>query len=254
MDTAETSSRSTPMERSYQSSMAEHLNTASASFGVRTVVENFAKYASRQTMTRFLARDHLFRQIVDVHGSIIECGVYSGQGLMSWAQLSSIYEPVGGATREIFGFDTFTGFPALDEVDLANSAGVEHAIGDLAVPGAYEDLLTCIELYDQNRFLPQFPKVHLIRGDFMNTSETFFDEHPHVIPALLYLDFDIYAPTKRALEVFLPRMPKGSIIAFDEANDPTWPGETKAIYECLDVRNLAIKKVGYDIKMSYAIL
>jgi hypothetical protein len=34
--------------------------------------------------------------------------------------------------------------------------------------------------------------------------------------SLLYLDFDIYEPTAVALEHFLPRMPKGSIVAFDE--------------------------------------
>ena len=35
---------------------------------------------------------------------------------------------------------------------------------------------------------------------------------------MLYLDFDLYAPTKAALETFLPRMPKGAILAFDELN------------------------------------
>jgi len=246
-------SRSTPIEIEYQRSIEGHISQAIKDFGHRTTLNSFAKYASRQAITRFLAHEKIFQEILDVHGSIIECGVYTGQGLMTWAQLSSIYEPVGGVTREIFGFDTFSGFPKVSEVDLSNSAGMQHGEGDLAAP-SYEDLLGCIELYNQNRFLSQFPKIHLIKGDFMETSETFFEKFPHVIPALLYLDFDLYEPTKRALEVFYPKMPKGSVIAFDEANDPAWPGETKAIYETLDVKRLAFKKIGFEIKISYAVV
>ena len=50
---------------------------------------------------------------------------------------------------------------------------------------------------------------------------------------MLYLDFDIYEPTLTALENFLPRMPKGSVIAFDELNNPDWPGETMAFLESM---------------------
>ena len=91
-----------------------------------------------------------------------------GQGLMQWAQLSSIYEPVGGVSREIFGFDTFTGFPSVAEIDNLNvPVWNHHETGDLAVPEAYNNIIESIALYDLNRFLSQFPKVHLIKGDFM---------------------------------------------------------------------------------------
>ena len=247
-------SKSTDKELAYQQKMDRHISTAVNKFGGLTTLDSFSKYSSRQAMTRFLARVEIFDRIKNIHGSIIECGVYNGQGLMSWAQLSSIIEPVGGVTREVFGFDTFTGFPGVHEYDLKNTRGHKHEVGDLAVPDIYEDLMGCIELFDENRFLSQFPKVHLIKGDFMKTSEKFFDDYPHVIPALLYLDFDIYEPTKRALEVFYPRMPKGSIIAFDEANDTAWPGETRAIYECLDIKRLRFEKVSVDTKISYAVV
>ena len=47
--------------------------------------------------------------------------IYAGSGVMTWAQLSSIYEPVGGAFRQIFGFDTFDGFPDVHEKDLKSA-------------------------------------------------------------------------------------------------------------------------------------
>jgi hypothetical protein len=247
-------SRSSTLELEYQTEMETYLRQVAERSGTRAIVENFAKYASRQALTRFLARDLIFRKVMGVHGSIIECGVYSGQGLLSWAQLSSIYEPVSGATREVFGFDTFEGFPSIDPADSDNASNISHQVGDLSVPDAYDDIKQAVQLFDKNRFMAQFPKVHVIKGDFLETADQFLRDYPHVIPALLYLDFDLYAPTKKALEVFSPRMPRGSIIAFDEANDPNWPGETRAIYECLDIRKIRLSKVPFDIKISYAVL
>lgn len=244
-------SRSTPREVAYREALAAYVVEDISRMGALHVADDFPKYASRQAMTRFLAREVIFREILDVHGSIIECGVYTGAGLMAWAQLSSILEPVGGVTREVFGFDTFDGFPAISAIDQENSAEVVHAVGDLAAPGAYESIFECLRHYDENRFLSQFPKVHLIRGDFIETSSTFFTKHPHVIPALLYLDFDLYEPTRRALVVFLPRMPLGSIIAFDEVCDSTWPGETLALLESLDIKRQRLSKVGFDTKISF---
>ena len=52
-----------------------------------------------------------------------------------------------------------------------------------------------------------------------------------MLVSLLYLDLDIYEPTKVALKEFLPRMSKGSIIAFDELNYRSFPGETIAMLE-----------------------
>ena len=44
--------------------------------------------------------------------------------------------------------------------------------------------------------------------------------------SLLFIDCDLYEPTRAALRAFLPRMPKGAIVAFDELDNPIWPGET----------------------------
>jgi len=88
----------------------------------------------------------------------------------------------------------------------------------------------------------------------MKTSDFFLEENPHCLISLLYLDFDIYEPTKKAIELFLPRMPKGAILAFDEINHPLWPGETLALLETMNINNYQIKKFPYEINMSYIIL
>jgi hypothetical protein len=251
-------SRSTESEKSYVKNRDSHISQIVEMRGASHLTENFAKFTSRQTLTRFLAHNEIFTQILPVHGSIIDCGVYMGQSLMTWAQLSSVYEPIGGVTREIFGFDTFTGFPSTTLFDEARNFPA-HEVGDLDTSttegaSAYEEILDQIEIYDQNRFLSQFQKITLIKGDFTATVDDFLTNNSHVIPALLYLDFDLYEPTALAIRKFLPRMPKGSIIAFDELNDRTWPGETKAILESLNLNDYQLKKVSFDIKISYLIL
>ena len=201
-------------------------------------MNNFAKYVRRQELTRFLVRHELFKQILNIKGSIVECGVFAGNGLMTWAQLSAIMEPVG-FHRRIYGFDTFEGFPSISDSDTKGSQNADLKPGDLK-DESYEDLEHCIELFDMNRSIPQIPKVHLIKGDFLQTGEKFLEENPHVLIALLYLDFDLYEPTKKALELFLPRMPKGSILGFDEINNANWPGETLALLQSLDLRSVRI--------------
>lgn len=247
-------SKSTEKEKNYKKSMDILIRKSIDYYGGVQVLDSFSKFVSRQALTRFLAQVRIFEHIKHIHGSIIECGVYAGQGLMSWAQLSAIHEPVGGVTREVFGFDTFSGFPSVHENDINNTRQVKHEKGDLSISNIYENILECISLYDQNRFLWQFPKVHLIKGDFLKTSSKFFDDYPHVVPALLYLDFDLYEPTKKALEIFYPRMPKGSVIVFDELNDTAWPGESKAVYEVLDIKQLRFNKIEFEPKISYTVI
>ena len=70
----------------------------------------------------------------------------------------------------------------------------------------------------------------------------------------MYLDFDIYQPTKIAIENFLPRMPKGSIIVFDEINNPDFVGEPKALLDTIGMSNLKIKRFSFNTFMSYAVL
>ena len=79
-------------------------------------LECFPKYVRRQHLKRFLAMYELFKKILPIKGSIVECGVFRGFGLMSWAKLSSMLEPEN-LTRRIYGFDTFAGFPSLAKAD-----------------------------------------------------------------------------------------------------------------------------------------
>ncbi|GBD04373.1 hypothetical protein HRbin19_01686 [bacterium HR19] len=216
-------------------------------------LRNFPKYVPRQSLALFLAKHEIFKKILNVHGHIIEAGVFLGGGLMTWAQLSAIYEPYNH-TRRIIGFDTFSGFPDISEKDIGSADYPQRKKGGLSVKGIEEDLKECIRLYDLNRPLGHIPRIEIIKGDACKTIPEYVDKNKHLVVALLYLDFDLYEPTKVALEHFLPRMPKGSVIGFDELNQPYWPGETLAVLEEIGIRNLKIQRFEFCPQISFAVL
>lgn len=213
-------------------------------------VENFPIFTSRQTLAQFLFKYEIFKQILNVNGSIIECGVAFGSGIFTFAHLSTIFEPANH-TRKIFGFDTFSGFPSISKFDTGQDRELKK--GGMRVD-SYKELLDAIKIFDQNRPTAHITKLNLVKGDFKKTSKDFIKKNPHLIVSLLYLDFDLYEPTKIALKTFLPRMPIGSIIAFDEINHKEWPGETIAVMEECGIKNLEIKRYEFDSVRSYAII
>ena len=219
-----------------------------SSDSVEVRLENFPKYVRRQQLKRFLAMYELFKLALPVKGSVVECGVFRGFGLMSWAKLSTILEPEN-LTRRIYGFDTFAGFPSVSDNDTSDFASTR--VGDLNAP-SYDELRALIAQYDRDRFLGNIPKVELVKGDITETAPAFVESHPHLLVSLLFIDCDLFEPTKAALEAFLPRMPKGAILAFDELDNPIWPGETLAALDAIGIRNLRLQRLEWDPYISFA--
>jgi len=238
----------TEQERMAGAEIARIFNESADS--VETRLENFPKYVRRQHLTRFLALYEIFKRILNVKGSIVECGVNRGYGLMAWAKLSALLEPTN-LTRRIYGFDTFAGFPSVADHDRTGPKWETAEPGGLRAD-SYAELQRLLELYDKDRFLGHIGKVELVKGDATKTIPAFIADHPHVVVSLLFLDFDLYEPTKAALETFVPRMPKGAIVAFDELDNPLWPGETKALLDTVGMRRLKLERMEFDPYIAFA--
>jgi|SRR5579862_4138761 len=213
-------------------------------------LDTFPKYARRPVLTRFLALYEIFKRVLKVKGSIVECGVFRGFGLMSWAKLSAILEPTN-LTRRIYGFDSFTGFPDSHKKDR-NS--IESAARGKLCADSFSELTSLISLYDQDRYLGHIGKVKLVKGNARKTIPQFIRENRHLVVSLLFLDFDLYEPTRVALRHFIPRMPKGSIVAFDELDNPIWPGETEALLEEGGIHRLKIQRLSFDPYIGFAVI
>jgi len=241
--------RSTKNEIDYYSNLKSYFEKS-----LGTTIDklsNFSKYVPRQDLAIFLAKYEIFKKILNIQGSIIECGVFLGGGLMTFAQLSSILEPVNHQ-RRIIGFDTFSGFTSMSKQDA-------HSTSKLAKKGglntnSFSDLEKSISLYDSNRFLNHIPKIELVKGDISKTMPLFLKKNPHTIVSLLYLDADVYKPTKTALKNIVPRMPKGAVIAFDELNTDLFVGETLAALDTIGINNIRVERFSFEPSISYAVL
>jgi hypothetical protein len=234
-------------EQSYAIQMEQCI--ANSPFSNLERSQNFPLYTPRQDLTNFLVRYEIFQRVLEVQGSIVECGVLRGGGLMAWAQFSAIFEPTNHQ-RRVVGFDTFSGFPKLSKQDRSSESDQARP-GGLAAD-SYDHLQRCIELFDMNRFIGHVPKVELVQGDATKTIPQYVKENPQLIVSLLYLDFDIYEPTLAALKHFLPRMPKGAVIAFDELNLKDWRGESIAVLESLKLREYRIERCSFGSVICFA--
>jgi hypothetical protein len=209
---------------------------------------NSGLFVKRQDLTKQLFFNDLYQKIVNVHGIIIEFGVRWGQNLVTLNNLRGIHEPFN-YSRKIIGFDTFSGFSDVDTKDGSHKIIKE---GAFSVTEDYEKYLEEILAYHENECpLSHIKKNVILKGDAVVMLEKYLKEHPETIIAFAYFDFDVYSPTKKCLELIKPYLTKGSIIGFDELNDPQFPGETIAVRESLGLNNIALQRSKYSGIQSY---
>lgn len=215
------------------------------------VLQNLPLFLHRRTLSRLFFMQELYRQIIEVHGVIMEFGVRWGRNLALFESLRGVYEPYNH-TRRIIGFDTFEGFPSV-HVNDGNSPLV--AVGSYAVTDNYEtyldELLTCHEHINP---LPDIRKHELVKGNAIIEAPKYFEKFPETIVALAYFDLDIYEPTKACLEAIRPHVTKGTVLAFDELVAREVPGETLALKEVFGADAFEIKRLPFGGAASYAVL
>jgi hypothetical protein len=215
------------------------------------LLSNLGLFLNSKNLSRILLMNHLYRQVIDVQGIIIEFGTRWGQNLALFSALRGIYEPFN-RHRKIVGFDTFAGFPSISKKD--GSSDMLH-VGNLSVTESYVEYLTKIlEYHELDNPLSHIKKFDLRVGDAVVEIEGYLKEYPETIIALAYFDFDIYEPTKKCLEAIKPHLVKGSVLGFDELNDHDSPGETIALKEVFGLNNISLKRYRYASRVSHFVV
>lgn len=216
----------------------------------KDLVELFPLFIKREQLIYYLTKYELIKKILKTKGSIIECGVYKGSSLLLMAKLLSIFEPYG-IHRKVIGFDTFTGFPKTSIKDKKgnkkNSRYKKNYLGNVNL----KSIKKSIDLYNKNRPNGHISKVELVQGDASKTIPKYVKSNPHLLISMLYLDFDLFEPTSVALQHFVPRMSKGSIIAFDELNQKRWQGETLALLKSMNLNKFKLQQFPTEPNISY---
>jgi len=165
---------------------------------------NTGLFLTPQNLSRVLYIDHLYKQILETQGVVMEFGCRWGQNLSLFTSLRGIYEPYN-RLRKVIGFDTFEGFVDVDQKD-----GQEMKQGAYSVTEHYDDYLNqVLTLQEKESPLPHLKKYEVVKGDVCTTVPKYLEENPHTIIALAYFDLDLYKPTKEVIEALLPRITKG---------------------------------------------
>lgn len=236
-------------ERSIREQFVKHLRECP--IPDEQIISNLGLFLNSKSLSRILFMSYLYQQIIDVQGIIVEFGTRWGQNLALFSALRGIYEPFN-RHRKIVGFDTFAGFPSIAPEDGKSDMMKKGAV---AVTENYAEYLEKImECHEKDNPLSHIKKFDIRVGDAVLEIDKYLKEHPETIIALAYFDFDLYEPTRKCLEAIRPHLVKGSVLGFDELNDPDSPGETVALRESFGLNNIRLKRYRYASRVSYFVM
>jgi O-methyltransferase len=173
----------------------------------------------RESVGRLLCFQHMIERLNDTPGDIVECGVSTGHGILYCTLLCELT----ATNRIIWGFDSFSGFPASTEADRKADGSFEKQQHDYASPPEI-----VLKVLADGRVSAEFvtQSVRLVRGYFEETLHQYDGEI-----ALLHLDCDLYQSYSTCLNALYPKVKPGGIIMFDEYEDSNFPGAKRAIDE-----------------------
>ena len=217
-------------------------------------LDSFPRFISRPELSKFLFRWEIFKKVIGIQGSIVECGVYLGAGIFSFANFSTMLEPYN-YQRKVIGFDTFIGFPGISSHDTSTNIHIEERReGGLFVNDCvFDELRHSIAVYDRNRYLSSKKKIDLVRGNVEDTVPKYLKDNPYLLISILYLDLDLYEGTYLSLRYLYDRVVPGGVVVFDELNDARWPGETESLIEYFETVPSRLSRLPFEPSASFFI-
>lgn len=207
-----------------------------------SLYDQFLAQTDPGRLQKILARYELFRMTLETPGDIVECGVFRGSGIFTWAKLMQLFKPRNDF--RVVGFDFF---------------GADRA-GGYALPADRE----CVDLHADGWTAPEeirrtcagwgFDRVDLIAGNVIETTGRYARETPGARISLLYLDVDNYEGSLAILENLFPLVVPGGVVAFDEYALRGF-GESDAVDRYFEGRSVRIRNfpwantpTGYVVK------
>ena len=165
-------------------------------------------YLSRPLREQVVVLSKTYRQIGDIEGTVVECGVWKGATLSYLALLANRE----GKHRQVWGFDAFTPFtvPLLAaEPPPPIAPTLEYVHGRLDHAG--------------------WKNVELVPGLFCDTLPL----APPAPIAFLHLDCDVYSSYMDCLTNLWPRLSIGAVTVLDEYASAKFFGAKRAVDDFL---------------------
>ena len=203
-------------------------------FGVR-----IAKYYTTSTSYEtFNTYEHfLFISVLisKTNGAFIECGFGTGKSFSALSYLAA------SSGREIYGFDTFEGFPKphLNDVSPRNPKKGQWKVRTINEANRQVNALRISNL-----------KFELIKGPVEITIPAFAEKKLEI--ALLHIDLDLYSGYQTVLQNLYPLLASKGVICLDDYGQTKWPGCQKAVDEFL-VLNPNLKIIKSELGKFYIV-
>lgn len=152
----------------------------------------------------------------DVHGCVVECGVWRGGMSAGMADILP--------QKEFFLFDSFEGLPEAKAVDGKKALAWQR---NITGPTYYDNCTAGIE-FATTALEKSGVKFHIIKGWFSETLPKVKFSKPI---SILRLDSDWYESTMDCLKNLYPFVAAGGLIILDDYH--TWDGCAQAVHQYL---------------------
>lgn len=207
--------------------------------------DEFLASTSIDRLQKILARYELLKMIAGVPGDIVECGVFKGSGVYTFAKLSELLLRNQG--RKIIGFDFFD----------TERKGTFKRKEDKSVLDLHDKKFANKDSITQNLEKLGIRNVELIAGDVAKTTREYAEKNLGFRIAMLYLDVDNYEGSLAILRNLYPLVAPGGLVVFDEYA-VRGHGESDAVHEyfkssAVELKSLSIATTpsAYLIKKSF---
>lgn len=189
------------------------LNNYKKKFTNKFILKNLGLFIGDKAFYKILKCFELIKETKNIKGDIIEFGVWNGNNLITIKKILDYLK----IKKRIIGYDNFQGMPQDKN---------KYFVGD-------KNLIFYIKKFFG------FEDVRIIHDDIM-----LLKNHIKKIPKLsiIYIDCDIYETTSKILSLLSPKLNKGGIVIFDEANFDRG-GEGKAANEFFKQNKKKYKKI-----------
>jgi len=203
---------------------------------------NFYLSCDTSRISKIIAQYELYKMTETVPGSIVECGIFKGTSFIRFAIFRALSEKA--LSKKMIGFDIFGKFP-----EVNYKPDKEFRQYHLDTAGG--DGLSKEQLLDVMKGKKLDGGVELVEGNIIETVPAYLDAHPELKISLLNLDVDMYEASLTILKCLYPRISKGGILILDDYG--VYPGETKAVREYFEGKNVEIRKMPFRATPAYIV-
>lgn len=208
----------------------------------------FIMSEDRNVFNKLYSRISFYEMTRNIHGDIVECGVFKGSGIFTWLKILDMNEP--NSIKKVIGFDFFS------DNFVNNLSNIDKKSMDQVFKRCkFLDKKEISLDYIKNMILSskiKEEKFDLIQGDVVETTKKYLIDKPGFRISLLYLDLDLEIPTYEALNNLWEKVSYGGVVVFDEYGYHCW-SESNGVDKFVTEKKLILHKTNVKAPTAYII-